>query len=375
VSLISRFVDGQRNARHDWLFFAYLAFAVSVSSFTGVQRVRYGRAIASFDLCAALADATCASTELEKARSIEPEEARTLIAQAEMRAMLGEVDKAEQTLALVLAPRSPWRRAATLTLLSLLPSRASTARQSLARAADAPPPVPLDTLESDSEVVAQLDPSARGELLLVLGDIAAMKGQQERARARWTETSALVDVDALVKPRLGRMSAREDAGLAATSAELQQLHDDFEKFFSAVEDGAEAEAIQARDLSGRVKKLASEAARNKLSLAINAAERCVDVVRRRQQEARSSIDAPWKPTPPATRGHTQWERDLYQRELANYQQQLERAQAEENSRAAKKDERLGDLTKKIASMMEEARSLAREGFALANVAPRAVAAP
>jgi hypothetical protein len=379
LSSVSRFLDWQRSARHDWVFFSFLAFAVLVSAFTGVQRVRFARALESFDLCAALADATCAGAELETARSIDPAHARTHIAHAELRALLGETGAAEQALSQALAPPSFLQRLASL---RRVPSPGATAGQggaaSPGRGLEAPS-IPVDALDGDSEAIANLDRSARGELLLALGDIAALKGQQQRARSRWTEASALVDADGLVKPRLDRMSSREDAGVATVSAELAQLRADFERFFFAVLEGAESVQFQSRDLNGRVRKIGSEAARNKLSLAVAAAERCVDVVRTKRHDADPGLNplAPtWKPTPPTPpRSHAQWAQDQYQRELASYQQSLERAQTEENSRAYKRSAHLDELSAKIASTMDEARSLANEGFALARSAPPAAGTP
>jgi hypothetical protein len=376
VSFVGRFLDWQRNARHDWVFLSFLSLAVVVSSFTGVQRVRYARALTNFDVCAALGDAACASAELETARSIDADQPRTHIAHAQLRAVLGEAAAAEQSLSQALARPSLLQRLVGPPKATSAPSAASASPPS-ARRGEPPAsnrvsdatPVPLETLDSDSEAIAHLDRATRGEVMLTLGDIAALKGEQQRARARWTEASALVDAAALVKPRLDRVSSREEAGLASVSAELDQLRADFETFFGAVLDGAQSVDLQVRDLNGRVRKIGNEAARNKLSLAIDAGERCVEFVRRKRHDTDpilNPVESTYKPTPPTMpRSHQQWAQEQYQRDLANYQRSLERAEGEERKKAYKRSAQLDELTAKVGSMMDEARSLAKEGFALA----------
>jgi hypothetical protein len=290
--------------------------------------------------------------------------------------LLGEAGPAEQALSQALARASALQQSASSQPDTPPPPAAST-RTASSRMPDATP-VALEALDSDSEAIAHLDPATRGEVLLTLGDIAALKGDQKRARARWTEASALVDAAALVKPRLDRVSSHEEAGLATVSADLEQLRADFETYFSAVLDGAESVEVRQRDLYGRTRKIGSEAARNKLSLSIDSAGRCVEFVRRKRHDVDpilNPVQSTYKPTPPTMpRSHQQWVQDQYQRDLANYQKSLERAENEERNKAYVRNAHLDELTSKISSMMDEARSLAKEGFALAAQASGGVAA-
>jgi hypothetical protein len=367
MSLVARFLDHQRTATRDWVFIAFVAFAVLASSFVGVQRVRYGRTIAAFEACAADADAVCAGKQLEGLRSLDAKHVRTRIAQAQVRALLGEADAAEQALVQAVAPPPPKRS-------RILPTPRPSATQQV------PPRVAVESLDGDADALAKLEPAARGDALLLLGDIAFLRKELPRAQARWTEASAIVD-DALVRPRVDRVESALGTGRAKRSADLEQLVDDFEKFFVAVEEGSDAEQFKARDLSTRIAKLPSEAARSKLSLAISAAERCVDIVRTRKRESESTWGAPsWKPTPPTPPTDDElrrmpWLRTQYERQMKTYQAQLERQQNEENERWSRKSARYVELSNQLASMLGQARTLAQEGFALARAPAGAASSP
>src|SRR5450432_1441649 len=98
MSLLGRIVR-PRSEQTDWLFIGFIGLVVLSSTFVGGQKVRYRRATAAFATCAADADATCAASPLEKLRSIDAENVRTRIAEAEMRALLGDADVATSMLA------------------------------------------------------------------------------------------------------------------------------------------------------------------------------------------------------------------------------------------------------------------------------------
>jgi hypothetical protein len=357
----------------DWPFVAYVAFAVVASSATAVQRSRFQGALSRFDAYAANTDATSAGEELEVARSIDREHVRVRIAQAELRALLGEANAAEQQLRSALSlppldgkradPAPPPAPRVAMVYVALAPS-ASASASPAARTPDV------------DDALAQLEPKARGEALLLMGDVASLRGQGAQARARWTEASATLDADSVVKPRLDRVSSHEEEGVARASGELEQLQEDFARYFADVKAGAESVQFQSRDLGSRVRSVTPPAARDKLLLAISAADRCADMARSKKRDfdpvltARAPAYRPTPPTPPSPDAvrRAPFLFDNYQRQRVEYERQLERIQEEETLRQEQQDVRRNDLTTRIDSALDEARALARDGFAMATPA-------
>jgi hypothetical protein len=231
------------------------------------------------------------------------------------------------------------------------------------------------------DALAKLEPRARGEALLVLGDVEALRGQPTRARARWIEASATVDTDALVKPRLERVSSHEEVGQAKVSDDLQQLQDDFARYFADVKAGAESAVFESRDLGARVRALSNQQTRDKLLLAISAADRVADMVRTKKRDFDPVLTAPaptYRPIPPTPPSPDAVRRapflfDNYQRERAQYERQLEHAQEQAALRESQRNVRLEDLDSRIDSALDEARALARDGFAKASAGATAAA--
>jgi hypothetical protein len=210
-----------------------------------------------------------------------------------------------------------------------------------------------------------------------------LDGNVERAKARWTEASAVVDADKLVAPRIDRAATRQSAGVAKLSAGLDALRADFEKLFSDVLAGSEGVSFEIRDITDHVGHLGNDEARNKLTLAVNAAQRCVDIVRSRRHDSAEPFDSPgavWRPTPPVapspdTLRQAPWRRDAYERDLATYRAEMDRATEQEDNRAMKRSTHIADLTAKIESTMAEARALSDQGLLLANSALQATQGP
>jgi len=317
----------ERDAR-DWVFVAFVALALAVAGFTGVQRTRYGRAMATLAVCAANADTPCAGRALEEARAIDRDNVRTRIGQAQLRVLLGDPGAAEQALVEVFATESfPVVRK-----------------------------VGTQPLQIDADRIAALDPAVRSELLLVDGDIAAAQAQPDRARSRWTEAALLVD-DSLVRPRRERLAHDVAESGARTSAMLRQLRDDFESFFLASESGQlESAQLGARDLRERLKGLSSETARQKLGLAIDASQRAAVVARQRKAEGEPG-EAPQPPAPDEQRRNVNAQR-YYESRFSDYQ---------------RKSARCRDLSATVSTVMTQARTLLDEGLRAAGAVPGQVA--
>lgn len=347
-----------RRGARDWVFVGFVGVAVAGVAYTGVQRTRYRRAMAALATCAADADTTCAGRALEEARTIDRDNLRTRIGQAQLRVLLGDPDAAERALVEVFATKS------------------STVAP-IVRKVGAQP------LQIDVDGVAALDTAVRGDLLLVDGDIAAASGQVERARVRWTEAAMLVD-ESLVRPRRDRLAARIANGEAQMSASLQQLRDDFEKLFIASEAGqTDGAQLIARDLRDRLRGLASETARQKLGLAIDATQRAVAIARQRKSEGESASAAwsgsgkPEPPDPPTADDvrRNPYAQRYYDQRMADYRRALDRWTQSQNENDRRKSVRVGDLSATLATVMAQARTLFEEGMRAAGATVQAGSTP
>lgn len=335
MSLLTRIL---RPAGRDWIFVGFIGVAVAASSYMGVQKVRYRNAIGMFETCVADATPDCAAASLEKLRSIDGDDVRTQIAEAQMRALMGEPDTAETTLAKM-------------------------------------SPSPL----FDPSALAKLSPEARGEVLLLSGDIAALRGDYKRADARWTEASGIVD-PSLVKLRKKRVAEERDIGAAKISADLQAVRDDFDKLFESARNGDDGAAYAASALRTRVRDIKPALAAQKLSLAIDAADRCARLTRAKSisqnQPTTGRWTAPTPPIPPSDveMSRSPWMRANYEREKARYKQNLARWEEQQSDQTRQRFNNEAEVGKTANSIIAEAQALLDSGLVLASRMPTKTAA-
>jgi hypothetical protein len=344
----------------DWLFVGFVACAVLGSSFAGAQRVRYGRAMQSFASCAAAADARCAAPALETLRAIDPANVRTELAQAEMRALAGEADLASSLLvhALRLTPPPPGvrRNARPVGGVQLLAGPAKSAPTSFA--------------DIEPETLAKLPSEVRGDVLVLAGDIAALRGDVKQADALWTEAAGIID-EALVEPRRERATSKKDATDARLSGELAAIQDDFEKLFDESKSGSDGASYAATALRTRVQNVSPQLARQKMTLSIDAADRCAKMVRIRRLSQNAPTLGGWtRPSPPiapseADMAKNSWMRSNYERELAQYRQSVQRWDEQQNDKSKARYYAESEITASANDILAEARSLLKEGLALA----------
>jgi hypothetical protein len=334
-----------RVASRDWVFIGFVAFAAVMALYTGVQRVRYKRVIAAFAACVAQADTECASRKLEEARVIDAEHLRTRIGQAQLRVLFGDADQAERVLLDVFSNRG---------LLSRPPARGSA-----------------PNVDVDADALGKVDAAARGDLLLLEGDIAAARGQSKRAEMRWGEAAILVDEATLVRPRRDRLSGGLATKAATASSDLEQLRQDFETLFAAA-DAAQTDTVQllTRDLRDRVGRLKNDAAQQRFGVALDAATRAMGVAKQRKGEIDSMGNSPFpRPEPPSPLDPAHqdaFSRRLYEQRLADYQRSLQRWQTQQSERESRASSRAADLTSSVLALLAQGRAAVQDGIQAAQ---------
>lgn len=97
MSLQAR-LETYRRAIRGWGFVGFSVLAGSLIGFTLFGRWRIERAARELAVCAATADTKCATRALEKVRVLDASDPRSRVGQAQIHALLGEADKAEQVL-------------------------------------------------------------------------------------------------------------------------------------------------------------------------------------------------------------------------------------------------------------------------------------
>jgi hypothetical protein len=315
--------DSRDRPDRDWFFIAFVAFSVILCAYTGMQRLRFARSLEALATCAAQGEATCAGVALETARAIDERAVRTRLGQAEVRLLLGDADGAKRALDEVVGP------------------------------------------DPDS---ASLDRSARGDMLLLLGDLAAARGQASRAQSRWTEAAVIVDEDALVRPRRDRLARTLADADASASSQLGQLHAAFDKLLASAEAGDyDAVQLEVRDVNMQIRALPSQLARNKLGLAVDAATRAASVARQRKT-ASDSLGS-YNSTAPQPPSDTLRGTPVYARLMDDYRRNLDRWQSMQNDRDRRNNARDSDLATSVSSLLAQARALLDDGMTAAAAAP------
>ena len=351
---------GQR----DWLFLGFVALAVVAGGFTGISRLRYHRALQTFAFCAADADAACAAPALETLRSVDPENVRTELAEAQMRALQGEADVASTMLVRAIhapVPAAPPRR-----------QRPTVGAQMVLGVATAAPPAVVDV---DPQALAKLSSEARGDALLLSGDLAALTGDAKRADARWTEAAGVVD-DALIAPRRARLATKGEDNDAQLSADLSSIREDFFKLFDQARSGSDGASYAATALRTRVQTVSPPLARQKLTLAIDAADRCANMVRARTASRNAPSLGGWRrPDPPIAPSETDlskypWMRSNYERQMEQYRRNVARWDQQESDQARARGYAESQVDKSASDVITEAESLLKEGLALAATTPQ-----
>jgi hypothetical protein len=340
------------------LFLGFLVLSGAVGGFTAVERVRYHRALEAFAFCAAGADPSCAATALETLRSVDPENVRTELAEAQMRALQGEADVASSMLTRVLhvpapAPaRKPRPTVGGIIVLGV----ANTASPAVA--------------DVEPQALGKLSSEARGDALLLAGDIAALAGDATRADARWTEAAGVVD-DALIAPRRARLASKKDDNDAQLSADLSGLRDEFFKLFDQARSGSDGASYAATALRTRVQSVSPPLAQQKLRLSIDAADRCAKMVRARGLSQNVPTLGGWRrPDPPIAPSETEmirnpWMRGNYDRQMEQYRRNLARWDEQESDKARARGYVESEIDKSAGDIITEAESLLKGGLALA----------
>jgi hypothetical protein len=328
------------SSQRDWIFAGFVGLAVVTFSFVGVQRARYRSAIRTFDQCAAEADAIGAATALERLRSLDATDVQTRIAEAEMLDLGGDGEGASAALGRALQPK---------------PSLATA-------------PMP----QIDPDALDKLSSGARGDALLVEGDVAALLGDAVKANARWTEAAGIVD-ESLLAPRRRRLDDRQQGAQSKLSADLESLRADFDSLFDSARNGSDGVAYAATAMRARVQTISPPLAVQKLTLAVDAAARCATLTR--QQARVDNSPTPlrnWtQPQPPiapsdADAQKRPYLRAQYEREQQMYTQNLARWESRKDDLTRQRyfaDEEIG---KTAESLLDQARGLRDDGLALAS---------
>jgi hypothetical protein len=311
---VRRFV-GTADGWHDWVFRGFVAFAVVMGGGVALQRTRLDRALGRASMCLAQADAGCAGRAVEDARAIDADHPRVRLAGAGLHSLLGEVDEARAGLANFTA----------------------------------------------GEMSKNLTPAARGDVLLLQGDLEAAAGALGTAKDHYAAARLLVDNQDLVVVRLDRLAQREQR----TADERAALFADFNHLFEVAEAGnAEAVPLRARDLSQRVSKLSNRDAGTKLILAVAAAERAA---RANGQggflPALAGASRSARPAPPVrveVGERTAAAERVYQRRLADYQLAVDAYDERRAAVETARQDRAAAASRTSAQNLAEARSLVAE---------------
>jgi hypothetical protein len=223
----------------DWFFCAFVVLALVVFGAAGAERLRYRSSIRAFAVCAAHADAECADVEIDRLRDLDPGNARTMLAGAELDVLKGDAVLANADFAAALK--------------ALLPKM----KHGLAE-------IDLQALPT----------AARGDAMLLQGDLRAMAGDARGARAAWDAAAPDVDEAALVQPRRDRLDAAERNGTLRATAYLVDLRDELRELTDLSVSGQKAEtAERATAVRELLEKVENPKARAELSTAVAMLER------------------------------------------------------------------------------------------------------
>lgn len=351
------------HGRWDWLFLGFLVFSVLTFGWTVVRRWQLATALRTYAECAAQADVGCAGRALERVRQLEPDSLRARFGKAQMHALLGEAQLAVGALDETLASVVPRTRDEHKTKEGV--GQAPVLVWGRAVLVKHQTPSSPKAVEISPDQVARLPSDLRGDVLLVLGDIAALQGDPSSAEARWTEAAAVVDEETIVRPRRDRLRAKLNAQEQQRADELSSLRADFGRLFAAARTGADASfPAKVEALRQRVMAVADEGARTKLLLALGAtrqAER--NASGGRSGGTRFGRPRPEPPDPQwGPQGHTKWALDFRRHQLENYQREVARWERERDEADASHMAREAAASAEINRLLEEARALVDEGL-------------
>ena len=224
----------------------------------------------SFAECAADVNAECAAVAIETLRSVDASSDRTRLAEAEMRVLSGDAETAEALVARVLRPSES--KGPTVT------ARVGASRRPL---------TPILTLglsrgdgttigDLDPDVLAKLAPAERGDVLLVAGryrrSFAATGSGPSRGGPRRRESST-------VRPHRAAKKAHRRPTTGRCRREALRRSDRPKGRIRAAlrlrpERQATARRTRRPSLRARVRTVTPALAAQKLTLAIDAADRC-----------------------------------------------------------------------------------------------------
>jgi hypothetical protein len=311
---VRRFI-GAAGGWHDWVFRGFLAFAVIMGGSTALQRARFDRALGRASVCLAQADAGCAGRAVEDARALDADHPRVRLAGLGLHVLLSEVDEARAGLARFKA----------------------------------------------GELPKNLTPAARGDELLLEGDLAAAAGSFGAAKDHYAAARLLVANQDLVVVRLDRLAQREKRTAddrAALFADINHLIE------AAGARAAEVTSLRIRDLSQRISKLGNVDARMKLFLAVAAADRAASINGRSgyapSLPEASRAGLPFPPVRVDVGQRTAAAERVYQQRLADYQLAVDAYEARRAAAETVRQDRAAAASRETAKVIEEARSLVAE---------------
>lgn len=315
---LRRFV-APADGRQDWVFRAFVAFALVMGGLTALHRVRLDRALRRASTCLSQADAAGAGAAVEEARALEADHPRVRLVGMDLHVLLGEIDAAQ---------------------------------------------IELASFEV-GETSKNLAPAARGDLLLLQGDLDVAAGTFGPAKAHYSAAQLLVKDQRVVVTRLDRLAQREQRIVDERAA----LFSDFNHLFEEAQvSNADAVRLRGKDLSQRARNLTNVDARTKLFLAISAAERAAWAGSQAGVfTARAGFGASPRPPPPVrddTVERTAAAERLYQRKLTAYQQALEVDDARLAALETARIERVAVASKTSTQNLTEARALVAEARAI-----------
>ena len=308
---------GAGEGRRDWVFAGFLVFAAGMFAVTGTHRLRLSRALARTSACLAQADVACAGKGVEDARAIEADHPRVRLADAGLQVLL----------------RQPGRALAVVA-----------------------------AIEKDGDT---LPPEARGDLLLVRGDIAATQGAPVTARGHYEAARLLVKNPELVEARLRRID-----GLASSNdAYFQSVLSACEALADAAENGeTETVSLGVREQGPRVARITDADIRSKLSLALSATQRAVqEVDQRRRRAGTASPSRMWARPVEPTRDESPWAQKnpelasrMYDQAWDRYKQARDRYNAQKDAQDQREMSQRSSSDRVVNESLTSARRLLAE---------------
>jgi hypothetical protein len=304
----------------DWLFWAFVAVAGCAFAYHGLARERVRVAASEASVCLAQRDPVCAASAIERGRTYaSKDEPRLDVAAAGLQVLNGKSSEA-------------------------------------ARAADVVRAHP------------ELEPKARGELLLVDGDIAAARGQSKLAREHWLAARDLVEDPSLVSLRTSRADHEAVEQAQDLAGKLTAVSTAFDELFElATTAPADRVSVRAGDVRDQVRALPDGEARTKLFRALEVATRAAsNAAMKRASVAYDPYSGSTPPAPPADPSPETLRYDPHARDrgLARYQEELRAYEARKTASDGRRAQGEADAINAARVMLEEAKRLVGEGLAM-----------